>query len=165
MDNKPQIILVLDNLRSCHNVGSILRTANGFGVRHIEFVGTTPYPELADDLRLAHMISKQSSQIAKTALRAEQDISGHYHNDIAAFLEKQSADRPIVCLEQSEGSVSLPEYQPAGPIYLVVGNEVDGVSAEFMSAADTIVEIPMRGSKESFNVAVSTGIALYSLLG
>ena len=156
------ISLVLDNLRSIHNVGSILRTADGLGVSQINYIGTSPYPALEVDERLPHRRQKQSQQLAKTALGAEKLLTGCYFKDVASFLKQ--ANRPIVCLEQTETGQSLNDYQLSQSIYLVVGAEVDGVSAKLLAAAETCLEIPMRGQKESFNVAVACGIALYSLL-
>ena len=155
------IRLVLDNLRSIYNVGSILRTAEGFGVRAVSFIGSSPYPELKDDPRLPHLRRRQTTQIAKTALGAEQLIEAQYFSDCSAFLEANSW--PIVCLEQTESSSLLADYQPTQDICLVLGAETRGVSPELIEAASDCLQMPMLGQKESFNVAVACGIALYHL--
>lgn len=156
------ITLVLDNLRSCHNVGSIIRTADGFGQRRFVFLGTTPHPRLPGDRRLAHQSLKQTKQIAKTALGAEQNIQGLYCAKTQDFLQAKK-DWPIVCLEQTPDGRPLREYRLERPVYLVVGNEIDGVSEELLDCSSERLTIPMSGDKESFNVAVAAGIALYQL--
>ena len=156
------ITLVLDNLRSCHNVGSIIRTADGFGQRRFVFLGTTPHPRLSGDPRLAYQSLKQTRQIAKTALGAEQNIQGRYYAKTQDFLQVKN-DWPIVCLEQTPDGRALKEYRLKQPIYLVVGNEIDGVSEELLGLSSERLTIPMSGDKESFNVAVAAGIALYQL--
>lgn len=161
-DDKPKITLVLDNLRSCHNVGSILRTANGLGVQDIIYIGTTPYPELDNDTRLPHLVKRQTSQIAKTALGAERMLNGAYFSDASEFLAQKEG--LLVCLEQTNGSSPLTSYALTEPIYLALGNEVSGVSEQLIESADTCIEIPMKGAKESFNVAVSAGIAIHQIL-
>ena len=160
MNKEPEagLTLVLDNLRSCHNVGSIIRTANGFGCRRFAFIGTTPHPKLAADARLPHQIKRQTNRIAKTALGAETEIAGRYFNDAEAFLAEGGGR--LICLEQTSGSKPLSTWQPRSGDRLIVGNELDGVSAGLIAEADCLF-IPMRGSKESFNVAAAVAIALY----
>jgi len=157
------ITLILDNLRSCHNVGSILRTADGFGVKHVVMVGTTPYPELQDDTRLPHQRRKQTAQIAKTALGAEQKPIYSYVSDYEELLQL-IGNLPIYSLEQTNSSVELGMDIKHPEFALVVGNEVSGVSPILIDASISTLEIPMAGQKESFNVSVATGIALYALL-
>ncbi|MYB40505.1 RNA methyltransferase [Candidatus Saccharibacteria bacterium] len=152
------LTLVLDNLRSCHNVGSIIRTANGFGCRRFAFIGTTPYPRLAADGRLPHQIKRQTDQIAKTALGAEAEIEGRRFDNAEAFLAAGSGR--LICLEQTPGSQPLSAWRPKAGDRLIVGSELDGVSAGLIAEADCFF-IPMQGSKESFNVAAATAIALY----
>lgn len=155
-----KLTIVLDNLRSCHNVGSIIRTAEGFGCRRFAFVGITPHPELAADQRLAHQIRAQTAKISKTSLGAEVDIAGRHFPTPDEFL-RTAGDGVITCLEQTPQSIKLAAWQPRGRSYLVFGNELQGVSSALLKAAGLVVTIPMRGRKESFNVAVAAGIALY----
>ena len=157
-----ELVLVLDNLRSCHNVGSILRTTCGFGWTQVIFVGITPYPQLGSDARLPHAQRRQTAQIAKTALGAEQLINGQHFATAADFLQ-QVQPTNLICLEQTAHSVPLTDYRSLQGGHLVVGNELDGVSQPFLQAARTHLAIPMVGNKNSFNVAVATAIALYQL--
>jgi len=158
-----KITLVLENLRSCHNVGSILRSADGFGVDSVVFVGTTPYPQLLNDSRLPHIRRKQTAAIAKTALGAETHSHKYTYIQDIDHLLKQLTNTPLYALEQSATSTSLREFLvDATHITLVVGNEVDGVSDEVLRCSEHL-EIPMHGKKESFNVAVATAIALYQI--
>ena len=156
----PHLTLVLDNLRSCHNVGSIIRTANGFNHYDFIFLGITPYPCLENDRRLKYRAKQQTAQISKTSLGAEKEIRGKYFQEAAEFLQHKN-DSQLICLEQSRHSRNLGDFRRAENCYLVVGNEITGISAQLMKKAQTHLMIPMLGSKESFNVAVATGIALY----
>ena len=162
-----QISLVLDNLRSCHNVGSIIRTADGFGCRRFVFIGTTPYPKLAADQRLVHAQEKQTRQIHKTALGAERFIKGHYHSKPGDFINHcLKTQESLIVLEQTATSKDLRSYKPrqTGQIYLVVGAEILGVSQEIIKASSTQLMLPMAGHKKSFNVSVVAALGLYHLL-
>jgi tRNA G18 (ribose-2'-O)-methylase SpoU len=157
----PTITLLLHNIRSTHNVGSIFRTADGFGVHRIILSGYTPYPRYSGDTRLPHLADKISRQIDKTALGATASVPFEYHDDLPAWLDSNTL--PLVALEQSPRSISLHDFRPPNEFVLVLGEEVAGIPAELLSACDHIVEIPMQGMKESFNVSVAAGIALYGL--
>jgi len=157
----PKIRLVLHNIRSTYNVGAIFRTAEGFGVEEIILSGYTPYPREANDQRLPHIADKLTQQIHKTALGAEEMVNFRHVDDLEAWLSKSNL--PIVALEQSNKSINLADFQPPAEFILLLGEEVAGIDPELLEKADTIVEIPMLGQKESFNVAVATGIALYAL--
>lgn len=162
MTQMPEIILVAHNIRSTHNIGSLFRTAEGFGVSHIICSGYTPYPTTDGDQRLPHIRDRLTSQIHKTALGAEQLVPFTYYPDPP--LEKlRSQGYSVVGLEQAGHSVPLNSYTPPKRIALLIGEEVAGISAELIHACDDIIEIPMFGQKESFNVSVATGIALYAL--
>lgn len=157
-------ILVLDNLRSAHNVGVILRTADGAGWPTVYLCGTTPSPHLAGDPRPPYAQDRAAKEIAKTALGAEKVLNLHYSFATAEAIKGlKTAGFQIVALEQTANSRSLKGIT-APQIALVVGNEVEGISREILELCDQIAEIPMRGQKESLNVAVATGIALYSLM-
>lgn len=162
-----EIVLLLPNIRSTYNVGSIFRTADGFGVKKIIMSGYTPYPNLnlvgSDDTRLPHLREKITSQISKTALGAEKVIDFDYYSTLPVQeLKKQGY--LILGLEQASNSTLLPNFKPKNKkIALIIGEEVNGLTSDQISLCDEIVEIPMKGQKESFNVSVATGICLYSL--
>ncbi len=161
----PQISVIAHNIRSIHNVGSIFRTCDGFGVQHLYLSGYTPYPEIEADTRLPHIVQKLTADISKTALGAEKTVPFSYVPHIASTLEAFKAHGySIVGLEQDESAIALPDFTPPEKIILVLGEEVDGISTELRQKCDQLIEIPMKGKKESFNVSVATGIALYGLL-
>lgn len=156
-----KITLVLHNIRSTHNVGSIFRTAEGFGVKKIILSGYTPYPTFTEDGRLPHLAEKITSQIHKTALGAEHMVPFEYYEDITTWLAKNKL--PLIALEQSSRSVPISNYTPPHDIALLLGEEVHGIEPSLQQQCTDILEIPMSGQKESFNVSVATGIALYAL--
>lgn len=161
----PEITLLVHNIRSTHNVGSILRTADGFGVTHVVCSGYTPYPQLSGDNRLPHIVEKLTRQIHKTALGAEATVDVSYFSDVRTWLEKnqRGEHQPVYALEQATGSQNLKDFVPAEKFALLIGEEVHGIAPDLLEWCDDILEIPMHGHKESFNVSVSTGIALYAL--
>lgn len=159
-----EIIVVAHNIRSTHNVGSILRTADGFGVSKVYFTGYTPYPKQPNDTRLPHIREKLTKQIHKTALGAEQTMPNEFTEDVVPLLHSFKAQRySIVALEQHARSVPLRGFTPDHSVVLLLGEEVHGIEPTLLELCDTILEIPMHGKKESFNVSVATGIALYEL--
>lgn len=160
----PDIIVIAHNIRSTHNVGSIFRTSEGFGVSKIILSGYTPYPTTPNDTRLPHIRDKLTNQIHKTALDAETIVPFEYQEqpDIATL---RADGYTIVGLEQDSRSVMLPEYTPPAKVALLIGEEVEGIVSELRNLCDDLIEIPMAGKKESFNVSVATGIALYALTG
>lgn len=157
----PKITLLLHNIRSTHNVGSIFRTAEGFGVQKIILTGYTPYPKYPGDTRLPHLAEKITKQIHKTALDAESSVPFEYHDNLLTWLDTNTL--PLVALEQDESSYKLSEFTPPSEFILVLGEEVEGIPRELLQKCDHVVEIPMVGKKESFNVSVAAGIALYGL--
>lgn len=158
------LVLIVHNVRSTHNVGSILRTADGFGVDRVILSGYTPYPAMESDERLPHLAAKIDRQIHKTALGAEKSVNWQRREDISAVIRQLKANGYwVAALEQAFGSVALDSFKKPAKIALIVGAEVDGVNKEILDQADDIIEIPMKGAKESFNVAVAAGIALYAL--
>jgi 23S rRNA (guanosine2251-2'-O)-methyltransferase len=157
-----QIILIAHNLRSCHNVGSLLRTAEGLGIDEVILSGYTPYPTDANDTRLPHLAAKISRQIEKTALGAEKTIKWRHAlsaDQVISGLHNQGFI--VAAIEQAAGSIHLPEYKPPEKLALIVGREVEGIEAEVLELTDTILEIPMFGAKESFNVVQAAGMAMY----
>lgn len=157
-----EIIVIAHNIRSTHNVGSIFRTAEGFGVSRIILSGYTPYPQVIDDTRLPHLSRKITEQIHKTALGAEELVSFEYQ-PFVDLVDLKSQDYRIVGLEQADRSVSLGDYTPPHKVALLLGEEVEGIPSELLEQCEDIIEIPMHGQKESFNVSVAAGIAIYSL--
>ena len=158
------IIVVAHNIRSTHNVGSILRTADGFGVAKVFLTGYTPYPTQAGDTRLPHISHKLTQQIHKTALGAEATMPTEYSEDVRPVLHQlKTQGYELIALEQSPRAVLLHQFTPLGKVALLLGEEVHGIEPGLLELCGTIVEIPMRGKKESFNVSVATGIALYQL--
>ena len=165
-----EIVLVLDNIRSTYNVGAILRTAEGLGLKRVICSGYTPFPGTTAD-RLPHVAEKEQAAIAKTALGAEKLLNLEYSKDILQSLAKlKQQGYTLIGLEnnvadprmRSLGQANLVE-QLGDRIVLVLGEEVHGIGADVLAVMDVLLEIPMRGQKESFNVSVAAGIALYEL--
>ncbi len=161
--NSP-LIVVLPDIRSAQNVGSIFRTADAVGVTEIITCGYTPHPSYKNDPRPAHVADSNRRAIAKTALGAETTVP-HRHfdglEDAISYLRKHNYI--IAALEQAENSTNLFEYAPAGPVALLLGNEVEGLSPAILAKADVVLELPMIGAKESLNVSVAAAIAMYQL--
>ena len=156
MRSMTEIFLVLHDIRSIHNVGSIFRTADGAGVSKIFLTGYTPTP--------VDRFGRKVSAFSKVSLGAEDSVPWEQRESVADVLQELKREGThIVALEQSSEAVPLGALLRDARIALIVGNEVEGVSQEILEVADTVMEIPMRGSKESLNVSVATGIALYAL--
>lgn len=162
MQDMPEIVVIAHNIRSTHNVGAIFRTAEGFGVSKIILSGYTPYPLTSNDTRLPHIAQKLARQIQKTALGAESLVPFEYFEEPPIETLRSNGYR-IVGLEQDERSIMLSEYSAPEKIALLLGEEVEGITRELIDACDDIIEIPMVGKKESFNVSVAAGIAMYAL--
>lgn len=158
----PEIIVVAHNIRSSHNVGSIFRTCEGFGAQKLILSGYSPYPAISNDTRLPHIREKVTRDIHKTALDAETLVPFEYieHLDLSIF---RSSDYRIVGLEQDDRSVMLPSFNAPEKLVLLLGEEVEGIASDLRGQCDDLIEIPMKGKKESFNVSVAAGIALYQL--
>lgn len=157
----PEITLVLDNIRSTHNVGSIFRTAEGFGIKEIVLSGYTPYPTFDGDIRLPHLAEKITRQIHKTALGAETMVPFRYYDTLETWNAENNLS--LIALEQAENSIPLRNCQPPERFALLLGEEVNGIPQDILDRCDSILEIPMQGQKESLNVSVAAGIALYAL--
>lgn len=151
-----KIILILDNIRSVHNVGSIFRTADCMGVSEVLLCGTTPTP--------IDRFGRPRSDLAKIALGAESTMPWKYYTTTTSVItDLQSKEIPVFALEQSPQSINLFDWrvpEKFSTVALVVGYEVSGVDAGVLSVCDGILEIPQWGVKESLNVSVATGIAL-----
>jgi 23S rRNA (guanosine2251-2'-O)-methyltransferase len=159
-----ELVLIAHNLRSAHNVGSLLRTADGLGMGKVWLTGYSPYPLRENDARLPHLAAKTDKQIAKTSLGAEKTIAWDQSDMIEPVLAGlKTAGFTIAALEQAPGSIALPEYKAPDKLALIVGREVEGIEPEVLELCDIVLEIAMRGKKESFNVAQATAMALYHL--
>ena len=147
---KLPVAVVLDNVRSMHNIGSIFRTSDGFAVEQVCLCGITAQPP--------------HREIEKTALGATQSVTWVYYDDAVKAVEQlRNEGYRIIAIEQAENSVMLNDFIPAKneKYALVFGNEVNGVSDEVMQIIDTCIEIPQFGTKHSFNIVVSAGIVLW----
>jgi len=145
-----KFILVLPNIRSGHNVGAIFRTADGAGVDKLYLTGYTPCPP--------HV------QIDKVSLGAEKWMSWEYRKQTGRLLkELKQIGYTIVALEQTKNSESIFTWKPEFPLVLVLGNEKTGVPKSLLAYCDQAIEIPMHGKKNSLNVSVATGIAMYHI--
>ncbi len=150
---KTPIAIVLDNVRSMHNVGSAFRTADGFAIEKIYLCGITGTPP--------------HREIEKTALGATQSVTWQYAKDTNEVIDQlRSEGYTIVAIEQAENSVMLHEFQPdsSKKYALVFGNEVNGVDEDVMKKIDTCIEIPQYGTKHSLNVSVAIGIILWDFI-
>lgn len=126
--------------------------------------GYTPYPAIKNDSRLPHEVAKIERAIAKTALGSDMLVLSTHVDSLSKYLDqKKRAGFIVVALEQDPRSVPLATFTAQQPIVLIVGNEVTGIEPEVLNRADVVAEIPMLGEKESLNVAVAAGIALFSL--
>lgn len=147
---KQKIYLIVDNVRSLFNVGSFFRCADVFGVSKVYLCGYTGCPP--------------RKEISKVALGAEENIAWEHKKDAVRLVKKLKREGiMVVALETTSKATSLATFAPTYPLALIVGNEVEGVSRELLTMADKIVEIPMLGKKESLNVSVAAGVALYAL--
>ena len=146
------LVIVVDNVRSLYNVGSIFRTCDGALVRKLYLCGYTPYPP--------------RKEISKTSLSATESVPWEYVYDITVVLQKLKEEgMTIAALEHTNESVSCFDMQPEiFPLAVVVGNEIVGVSDEVLPYCDLAIELPMHGVKQSLNVAVATGIICYECL-
>jgi len=161
---------VLDNIRSTYNVGAILRTAEGFGVSKVFLSGYTP--RVNDTKLLPHLREKLNREIHKTALGAEEMLDIYSSDDIASDLKSLADDGwQIVGLENNIADERLMKIDVAKSqgrlserVVLILGEEVHGINRSLYDTISLFLEIPMRGKKESFNVSVAAGIAIYELI-
>ncbi|MDQ3123300.1 MAG: TrmH family RNA methyltransferase [bacterium] len=157
-----ELIVIAHDMRSTFNVGSLMRTAEGLGVKKVYLTGYTPYPLQINDNRLPHIAAKLDVQIKKTSLGAEKSLEWEYIEDInkvLSILSRQGFE--IAALEQSDKSISLPDFTPSPKLTLLLGTEVTGLPKNILDSIPLHIEIPMQGKKESFNVVIAAAIALY----
>lgn len=152
--NSAQFFIILHNIRSAQNVGAIFRTADAVGVEKIYLTGYTPAP--------IDRFGRVDSKIAKTALGAEKSVPWESCKSVGALIKRLKKNSVcIVAGEQSSNAVSCTRWKPKFPLAIILGNEVLGVSPAILRVCDEVVEIPMRGKKESLNVSVAAGILLF----
>lgn len=147
---KVPLVMVLDNIRSVHNVGSVLRTADAMRIEAVYMCGITATPP--------------SAEMHKTALGAEDSVAWRYYNDtLQAVNELKAAGYVVLAVEQVEGSLKLGafKFDPSKRYALVMGNEVKGVRQDVVDACDQALEIPQYGTKHSMNVSVTAGIVMW----
>lgn len=147
---KTSAIVILDNIRSIHNVGSIFRTSDSFLIEKIIISGYTATPE--------------NERMKKTALGSSDSVDWEYSDDIIETIKKlQKKDVKIISIEQADESLKIEKFNPvSGTKYaFIFGNEVDGVSDDIINVSDEVVEIPQVGTKHSLNVSVAAGIVLW----
>lgn len=152
-----EVCLLLHNIRSIHNVGSIFRTADAAGITKIYLTGYTPTP--------IDRFGREVPELSKVALGGEHSVAWEYKKSpqpVIKALKKHSFH--IIGLEQDVRSIDYKKVKAQFPLLFIVGNEVEGISKPLLALCDTIAEIPMHGTKESLNVAVSCGIALFRIL-
>jgi len=159
------LVVIAHNMRSTHNVVSLLRTAEGFGIQKVYFTGYTPYPKLPkNDTRLPHLAAKLDKAIQKTALGAEKLVNWEHCEDVFIVLDKLKSEGYYVCaLEQTKHSIALKDFTPPAKTALVLGSEVTGIPDDILKECTAALVIPMYGKKESFNVVQAAAIALYEL--
>ncbi len=146
--------IILHDIRSHYNVGAIFRTCDGAGVTKVYLVGFTPAP--------TDRFGRLVPEIHKTALGAEQFIPWEIVDDIVALIKKlQQEGKLVVAVEQSPISITLEEFTTPESVVYIMGSETEGLPAKVLEVVDVILEIPMRGQKESLNVSVAAGIVLY----
>lgn len=155
---KEDVYVVLNDIRSIHNVGSIFRTADAVGVSKIFLTGYTPTP--------LDRFGRPRKDLAKVALGAEKSLPWEYEKNVLALIKKLKKDGVfVVAIEQSPRSMHYKKISIKYPVAFIYGNEVDGISGDILKECDVIAEIPMAGKKESLNVSVSAGITLFGMLG
>ena len=151
--SRRNLSVIIDNVRSAWNVGSIFRTAYGFGCSHIYLCGITPTPD--------------NDALKKTSLGAENSVAWSYHKDaVLLAADVISNGSQLIALEEHEQAATLAEAvapDAKRPTVLIVGNEITGVDPHLLELCDEIYHIPMLGDKKSFNVAIAFGIAAYAL--
>jgi tRNA G18 (ribose-2'-O)-methylase SpoU len=150
--HKTPLIVVLDNIRSLNNVGSVFRTSDAFLIEKIYLCGITATPP--------------NKEIHKTALGATESVAWEYVEDTLALVEKLKEENvKVLSIEQAENSTMLNDFTPENDqkYAVVMGNEVKGVQQEVVSASDVCIEIPQLGTKHSLNISVSCGVVLWDL--
>ena len=156
------IIVIAHDIRSTHNVGSLLRTCEGLGIEKVYMTGYTPYPSSDNEERLPYIAAKLTKQIEKTALGATYTQPWQHHNNVSTLISSlKDSGYTLAALEQSETSIKLPAYKPPEKLVILLGREVEGITEDLLKSCDVHLEIPMFGQKESFNVVQAAAMALF----
>ncbi len=166
MNNRAQrsIVVIAHNLRSTHNVGSVLRTGEVFAVDKVHVTGFTPYPDHPGDERDPKLRDLQTRRLGRAAAGAERTMPFARHEDVYELLDSLRDEGYVVAaLEIDPEAVTIGEYAVGGKIALLLGDEVRGIDPAMRERCDVRLQIPMYGRKDSLNVSVAAGIALYSL--
>ncbi len=159
---KKKLCLIIHNVRSAYNVGSIFRTADAAGVKKIYLTGYTPAPHIREE---NPYFTQSQKMIKKTALGAENLVAWEKIDKIGSLIKKlKSRKFSVISLEQNEKSADFRKFKYSFPCALILGNEISGISQGILKVSDKIIAIPMRGGKESLNVTVAAGIAIYEIL-
>lgn len=158
------IVAIAHNLRSVHNVGSLLRTGEVFALDCVHVTGFTPYPAHPGDERDERLQARQTKALRKAAAGAELTMPFRRHPDVRALLDELRRDGYAVAgLEIDPDAVPLGDYAPGERVALLLGDEVSGIAEDLRDACDVLLQIPMHGRKRSLNVSVAAGIALHAL--
>jgi tRNA G18 (ribose-2'-O)-methylase SpoU len=158
------IIVIAHDIRSTHNVGSLLRTADGLGVAKVYLTGYTPYPIAPNDPRLPHIATKLDAAIHKTALGAEHTVVWSQVDNVFTVLSRLREDGFTICaLEQTTDAIDLNKFSAPEKCAILLGSEVTGIDPKLLKEVDKSLVIPMFGKKESFNVIQAAAMALYQL--
>jgi tRNA G18 (ribose-2'-O)-methylase SpoU len=158
------IVVIAHDIRSVLNVGAICRSAECFGAKAFFCTGYTPYIYTENDDRPPHVRLRLERDMKKTALGVEKLLPPTHHPDVFQLIENlRSEGFIILALEQHTAAIPLPSFNLQTPAVLLLGNEPKGLPVELLSTCDKIIEIPQAGKKESLNVSVAAGIALYQL--
>lgn len=153
-----EVAVLLHDIRSAHNVGSIFRTADAAGVKRVFLTGYTPLP--------VDRFGRAQKDIAKTALGAERSVPWEHHVEPLGLIAALKKDGWFIAgVEQDSRSDDYRSFSADMPTVFIFGNEVDGVPREILDACDVLLEIPMHGEKESLNVSVTAGVILFSVRG
>ncbi len=149
--------VIAHNIRSLHNVGSIFRTSDAFGVKKLFLTGYTGRPDKPNN----------EPKISKAAIGAEKFVNWEYQKSPKLVLKKLKIEHPkllVVGLENNVKATSLLKFKPRFPLVLILGEEVGGIKESILKDCDKIIEIPMYGKKESLNVSVAYGVACFTLV-
>jgi tRNA G18 (ribose-2'-O)-methylase SpoU len=157
-----EIIVIADDIRSSHNVGSLLRTCEGLGINKVYLTGYTPYPKLKNDQRLPHIANKITKRILKTSLGAEKMVDWAFCESLPELIKDlKSQGYEIVAVELEKSAIELNKFKTPKKVAFIFGNERIGIDKKYLKLADQTVFIPMLGKKESFNVVQSAAMVLY----
>jgi tRNA G18 (ribose-2'-O)-methylase SpoU len=158
-----KIVVIADNIRSSHNIGSLFRTCEGLGVEKIYLTGYTPYPLMKGDSRLPHIATRITKRIVKTSLGAETSAKWQYINNIIDVVKDlKIKGYSIIAVELTKTAIPLNNFKIPSKVAFIFGNERTGIINQHLRLVDNTVYIPMLGNKESFNVIQSAAMVLYA---